>query len=231
MEFGAQHGYYTDTQTGLSLLTHRYYDAGTGRFVTRDPIGYKGGINLYGFAGNNPVNESDPDGTSVLSFVLEQGAKKLTKGMLKNFLETQIKRKVEKVVIKQFAKRFGKEAFDASAQVDSILNDQWWEVGVGFIPVVGDAFDVVDEGIKIKRALSVLDKLQAKVQKILEIQGKTARVLVKPAFRSGPSWAEELADKSYAQIVELSQGSDALAKKASQMKKLIEQEHRLGETH
>ncbi len=57
-----QHGYYTNTGTGLLCLTHRYYDAGTGRFVTRDPIGYKGGINLYGFAGNNPVNESDPSG-------------------------------------------------------------------------------------------------------------------------------------------------------------------------
>ena len=60
--FGGQHGYYTDPETGLSLLTHRYYDAGAGRFVTRDPIGYTGGINLYGFAGNNPVNESDPSG-------------------------------------------------------------------------------------------------------------------------------------------------------------------------
>lgn len=59
--FGGQHGYYHD-YSGLYLLTHRYYDAGTGRFVTRDPIGYKGGINLYGFAGNNPVNESDPSG-------------------------------------------------------------------------------------------------------------------------------------------------------------------------
>ncbi len=59
--FGGQFGYYRD-YTGLYLLTHRYYDAGAGRFVTRDPIGYTGGINLYGFAGNNPVNESDPSG-------------------------------------------------------------------------------------------------------------------------------------------------------------------------
>ncbi len=60
--FGGQHGYYRDYTTGLYLLGHRYYDANAGRFVTRDPIGYTGGINLYGFAGNNPVNESDPSG-------------------------------------------------------------------------------------------------------------------------------------------------------------------------
>ncbi len=60
--FGGQQGYYHD-YAGLSLLTHRYYDAGAGRFVTRDPIGYTGGINLYGFAGNNPVNRMDPEGT------------------------------------------------------------------------------------------------------------------------------------------------------------------------
>jgi len=59
--FGGQFGYYRD-YTGLYLLTHRYYDAGAGRFVTRDPIGYQGGINLYGFAGNNPVNRMDPLG-------------------------------------------------------------------------------------------------------------------------------------------------------------------------
>jgi len=61
--FGGQFGYYTDTETGLLCLTHRYYDPGTGKFVNRDPIGYKGGINLYGFADGNPVNESDPNGT------------------------------------------------------------------------------------------------------------------------------------------------------------------------
>ncbi len=61
--FQGQFGAYTDTETGLVLMGHRYYDAGTGRFLTRDPIGYQGGINLYGFTGNNPVNESDPNGT------------------------------------------------------------------------------------------------------------------------------------------------------------------------
>ena len=62
VRFGGQYGYYSDFGTGLYLLTHRYYDAGAGRFLNRDPIGYKGGINLYGFAGNNPVNGSDPSG-------------------------------------------------------------------------------------------------------------------------------------------------------------------------
>ena len=65
VRFGGQGGYYTDYGTGLLCLTHRYYDPGTGRFINRDPIGYGGGMNLYGFAGGNPVNESDPNGTSM----------------------------------------------------------------------------------------------------------------------------------------------------------------------
>ncbi len=60
--FGSQWGYYKDWETGFQLLGHRYYDAGTGRFVTRDPIGYEGGINLYGYVGNSPTGWIDPDG-------------------------------------------------------------------------------------------------------------------------------------------------------------------------
>ncbi len=61
--FGGQAGYYTDTETGLILCTHRHYDPQQGRFLTRDPIGYDGGINLYSYTQNNPVNWMDPDGT------------------------------------------------------------------------------------------------------------------------------------------------------------------------
>ena len=64
--FGGQFGYYTDTETGLLCLTHRYYDPGTGKFINRDPIGYQGGANLYGFCEGNPINWSDPNGTDAL---------------------------------------------------------------------------------------------------------------------------------------------------------------------
>jgi RHS repeat-associated protein len=60
--YKAQFDYYTDVETGLELLTHRYYDPSNGRFLTRDPITFFGGINLYSYVKNNPVNFSDPSG-------------------------------------------------------------------------------------------------------------------------------------------------------------------------
>ena len=64
--FGGQAGYYTDTETGLILCTHRYYDPANGRWLTRDPIGYAGGVNLYGYCGNDPGNRWDPSGYNPL---------------------------------------------------------------------------------------------------------------------------------------------------------------------
>ena len=60
--FGGQFGDYTDGASHLVLCTHRYYDPAAGRFLTRDPIGYAGGLNLYAYCGNNAVNDSDPSG-------------------------------------------------------------------------------------------------------------------------------------------------------------------------
>jgi RHS repeat-associated protein len=60
--FGGEYGYYFDKETGKSLVGHRYYDPLVGRFVNRDPIDYNGGINLYSYAGNNPITERDPSG-------------------------------------------------------------------------------------------------------------------------------------------------------------------------
>jgi RHS repeat-associated protein len=40
----------------------RYYDPKPGRFVSEDPIGYKGELNFYAYVGENPTNYKDPEG-------------------------------------------------------------------------------------------------------------------------------------------------------------------------
>ena len=45
--------------TGLTNFRMRWYDAETGRWLSKDPIGLSGGLNLYAFCGNDPVNISD----------------------------------------------------------------------------------------------------------------------------------------------------------------------------
>lgn len=50
---------YTDGETGLAYYGYRYYDPRGGRFVGRDPVGEEGGLNLYGFVANDPINRVD----------------------------------------------------------------------------------------------------------------------------------------------------------------------------
>ena len=59
--FGFAGGLY-DHQTGLVRFGARDYDAETGRWTSKDPAGFAGGLNLYQYAVNNPVNLIDPNG-------------------------------------------------------------------------------------------------------------------------------------------------------------------------
>ncbi|WP_459207112.1 RHS repeat-associated core domain-containing protein [Pseudomonas sp. MLB6B] len=54
-------GQYADRNTGIHYNTFRYYDPLLGRFVTPDPIGVSGGLNLYHYA-PNPLGWIDPLG-------------------------------------------------------------------------------------------------------------------------------------------------------------------------
>jgi RHS repeat-associated protein len=51
-----------DASTGLHYNYFRDYEAGTGRYVESDPIGLRGGLSTHGYALQNPLRYSDPEG-------------------------------------------------------------------------------------------------------------------------------------------------------------------------
>ena len=55
-------GYRYDAETENYYVRNRYYSPTLGRWLTRDPIGYRGGINLYGYANSSPVGKNDSTG-------------------------------------------------------------------------------------------------------------------------------------------------------------------------
>jgi len=58
-------GHFYHEKSKLHLTLYRAYDADTGRWISRDPIAEAGGINLYGYVSNNPVNWVDQWGLEV----------------------------------------------------------------------------------------------------------------------------------------------------------------------
>jgi len=59
-------GQWFQLESGLAYNWHRHYDASIGRYVQPDPLGLRGGQNLYGYADANPSAKIDLDGRFAL---------------------------------------------------------------------------------------------------------------------------------------------------------------------
>lgn len=59
-----------DAECALYYNRARYMSPELGRFITRDPIGYAGGINLYAYTLNSPLNGTDPFGKETFEDLL-----------------------------------------------------------------------------------------------------------------------------------------------------------------
>jgi RHS repeat-associated protein len=70
--FGFAGGLY-EPDTGLVRFGARDYDPETGRWTTKDPVRFEGGLNLYEYGASDPVNRVDPAGTDWVDTALQLG--------------------------------------------------------------------------------------------------------------------------------------------------------------
>ncbi len=64
-------GQYFDTETNLHYNYFRDYEPATGRYLSSDPIGLAGGLNIYGYVLQNPLAYIDPTGLIVWPYTDE----------------------------------------------------------------------------------------------------------------------------------------------------------------
>ena len=76
-----QRGDMPTADSRLYYYGYRFYDPHLQRWPNRDPIEEQGGINLYAYVKNNPINLTDPDGLTCASKGGSSGTGQLVAGV------------------------------------------------------------------------------------------------------------------------------------------------------
>jgi RHS repeat-associated protein len=136
-------GRYHDYETGLQYFRARYFDNTLGRFIGRDPAGYVDGLGLYG--AYFVPNDVDPSGEKVLSFLIAQLGKKVSKEAVKKAIKEFVENKVKKELtdlkdladdsLKDAAKKLIDKADSVLDAFDTATGAWSW---TDYIPLTGD---------------------------------------------------------------------------------------------
>ncbi len=79
-----------DKEIWMYYLRARYYNANTGKFISRDPIGQNDQVNLYTYVGNSPLKYVDRMGREKVLILV--GKDKEGSNLLKNWADYQIQK-------------------------------------------------------------------------------------------------------------------------------------------
>ncbi len=138
-----------DKEVELYYYRARYYDPKTGRFISRDPIGFRGGdVNLYSYVGQNPVRWKDPLGLWVDPFSYLGGFVGAIGDFYKNYSDMRQANWKAEGTDKYFhckanceAAQRGPGGSDAACTISNTR--EWWDQNIKRYPASDSAEDQV----------------------------------------------------------------------------------------
>lgn len=131
-----------DSESGIYYYRARQYDPTIGRFLQRDPIGLAGGLNLYAYVENNPINMFDPFGlrgtfSENYQFAINANKRVLNYTILK--VVKPVKLGINALVIGSVAKSIGGSTPIQAAQ-EFLRSNARFAPGLGFSGLAGAAY-------------------------------------------------------------------------------------------
>jgi RHS repeat-associated protein len=160
-------GQYFDDATGLHYNYLRDYWPAAGRYLQPDPAGLAGGLNLYEYAGANPLVANDVRGTSIVSWLGKRVGMRIVQREIRDYMERFVRTRIGQIV-QRYSQRFSRIAdqFGEADEIMQILNSAEgvgvWDV-VGLIPVIGDAVDIGRTARQLCRIRNLMKRLDRKL--------------------------------------------------------------------
>jgi len=125
--------YHWDSETGLYHVRNRFLHPKLGRWLSRDPVEYRHGTNLYAYGADNPVSSVDSVGLGILNdcvntYVPEPDRKPIIKCILTCVCDKSSP-KAYLDCLKKCLKKVGKEAI-LDYIFDVLCCVQYWDSGI-----------------------------------------------------------------------------------------------------